>query len=300
MSKKILAIINPISGYARSRELPIALKRRIERENLYLDIHITRYPGDGKDFVRRYAGNYDLVLIAGGDGTISEIVEGLADNHSVPITILPSGTENLFAKEMKISPDIDRVIDTIKWGRTVLMDILEANGKRFLLVSGIGFDAQVLLHLNSFRTGNITHLTYFWPIWRTFWEYKFPPVTVKVDGETIIDNQRGLVFVTNIARYSIGLRICKYAKYDDGLLDVCIYLCEEQIGLLAHAWRTIWRRHTEHKDVIYKQGKYVEVFSSSPDIPFETDGDPAGELPVRYRIIPSAISVLVPPCCEPV
>ena len=298
MTKRILAIINPISGYARSRELPIALKHRIEQENLKLDIHITRAPGDGRNFVKENANGYDLILIAGGDGTISEVVDGLADNHSVPITILPSGTENLFAKEMKITLDIDRIIDTIKWGKEVSMDIIQANNKRFLLVSGIGFDAQVLLHLNSFRTGNITHLTYFWPIWRTFWEYKFPPMSVEVDGEKVIDNQRGLVFVTNIARYSIGLRICKYAKYNDGLLDVCIYLCDEQFELLAHAWRTIWRKHTEHKNVIYRQGKRVKVFSDV-QIPFETDGDPAGNLPVEYQIIPSAIRVVVPPCCEP-
>ena len=107
------------------------------------------------------------------------------------------------------------------------------------------------------------------------------------------------MFVTNIARYSIGLRICKLAKYNDGLLDVCIYLCDEQIKLLAHAWRTVWRRHIGHKDVIYRQGRVVRV-SSDVDVPFETDGDPAGNLPVEYRIVPDAIRVLVPPGCEPV
>ena len=293
MINKIFAIINPISGYSRARELPLALEGRFRQEGFSLDIHITRFPGDAKSCAKKYGGNYDLVLISGGDGTISEVINGLAD-HSVPFTVVPSGTENLLAKQMRITYDIDKLVETIKWGEVRPMDLPMANGQGFLLVSGVGFDAQVLLHLNSFRTGNISHLTYFWPIWRTFWEYKFDPVTVEADGEVLIENRRGLVFVTNIPRYSVGLRIGKLSEYDDGLLDVCIYLCDDQIKLVGHAWRTIFRRHIEHSDVIYRQAKKINV-SSPVELPYEVDGDPAGSLPVEYTIKPRALQVLLPP-----
>ncbi len=78
-------------------------------------------------------------------------------------------------------------------------------------------------------------------------------MTVEADGEVLVRSGRGLVFVSNIARYAVGLRICQKAKFDDGLLDVCIYLCDHQTTLLGHAWRTVRGTHLEHPNVIYRQ-----------------------------------------------
>jgi diacylglycerol kinase (ATP) len=292
-SKKILAIINPISGYSRSREVPAALKRRLENEGFEVNLHFTSGPGCGGSIARNKGKDYDLVLVSGGDGTIREVAEGLVHSDT-PFTIFPAGTENLFAKEVGILPDIDQVVQTIKWGRTAAMDMAQVNGQHFLLISGVGFDGQVLLHLKKFRTRNISHLTYFWPIWRTFWEYEFPPMTVEADGELLCEKARGLLFISNIPRYAVGLRICPKAKYDDGLLDVCIYLCQHQTTLLGHAWRTVNKKHLEHPGVIYRQARNIKV-TSDVKIPFQTDGDPAGFLPAEYSILPKAVQVILPP-----
>jgi YegS/Rv2252/BmrU family lipid kinase len=292
-SKKILVIMNPISGYSRSREQPVVLKRRLKAEGFDAHFHLTSGPGDGGEYARQHGKEFDCVVISGGDGTVREVVAGLA-NSGVPVTIFPSGTENLFAKEMGMQADCDQLAATLKWGRRIVMDMGEVNGHRYLLLSGIGFDAEVLQHLIKVRTGNITHLTYFWPIWRTLWEYDFPPMTVVADGEVLVDNGRGLMFVSNISRYAVGLRICDLAKYDDGLLDVCIFLCEHRRQLVGHSWRAMLRKHREHPQVIYRQAKHVKVTSNRP-VPVETDGDPAGCLPAEYRVIPRAIEVILPP-----
>jgi YegS/Rv2252/BmrU family lipid kinase len=254
---------------------------------------LARGPGDGGHWARRYAEYFDLVIISGGDGTICEVINGLSGTNK-PITIFPSGTENLFAKEMGIVPDCEKLIQTIKWGRTVVMDIGQVNDRKFLLLSGVGFDANVLLELNKFRTGNITHLTYFWPIWRTYWEYRYPAMTVEADGEIIVENERGLMFVSNISRYAVGLRICDQAKFDDGLLDICFYRCTHQFGLFKHAWHTVMRTHRQDPLVIYRQAKKIRVTSNTP-IPFETDGDPIGNLPAEFSVIPQAVRVILPP-----
>lgn len=292
MIKSILAIINPISGYARSRELPLELRRRLNQEGFETTIHLTTGPDDAYAYTLKHVSGFDLVLASGGDGTVRDVVAASAPS-GVPVTILPSGTENLFAKQMGITADLDRVIETIKWGKTVTMDMGTVNGRGFLMLSGMGFDAEVLLHLNSFRTGNITHLTYFWPIWRTFWEYKFPPVTIEADGKIIVDCCRGLAFVSNISRYAVGLRIGLRAREDDGLLDVCFYRCEHQFPLLVHAWRTVLKRHLSHRDVVYCQAKHIKV-TSPVSVPFQTDGDPAGYLPAEYRVLPGEVKILVP------
>jgi YegS/Rv2252/BmrU family lipid kinase len=291
--KKILVIINPISGYSRSRELPMKLKRRLESEGFEVGFHLTRWSGDGGEFARENGKSFDCVVISGGDGTVREVVSGLAES-GVPVTIYPSGTENLFAKEMGLSADCDQLVQTLKWGRRIVMDMGKVNGRLYLLLSGIGFDAQVLIHLNKFRTGNITHLTYFWPIWRTLWEYRLPAMTVEADGDVILNNERGLVFVSNISRYAVGLRICDLARYDDGLLDVCIYRCDSRLELVGHSWRTIFRKHRANPRVIYRQARNIKV-SSEKTVPIETDGDSAGVLPAEYEVVPRAIEVILPP-----
>lgn len=291
--KKLLAIINPISGYARSRQLPIVLARRLAQEGLTARFHWTTGPRHAANLARQEADKFDAVIVAGGDGTISEVVQGLAGKDK-PIILLPTGTENLLAKELKISSNIDALIAAIKMGTEHDFDLGKVNDKHFLLISGVGFDAQVLNHLIRYRTGNITHLTYFWPIWRTFWEYRFPPISVWVDGQQIFDNQPGLVFVSNINRYAVGLRICMHARCDDGLLDVCIYPCDHQWPLLVHAWRTTWRKHLDKTGAIYRQGKSIRI-ESTQTVPFQTDGDPAGYLPAHYSIVPHQVKILTPP-----
>ena len=292
MIKSILVIINPISGYSRSRELPLILHRRLTWEGFQIRVHLTTGPRDAYEYTRSQVRDFDLVLVAGGDGTVRDVVAAAAP-QGVPVTILPTGTENLFAKEMGIRPDLDRIVDTVRGGRVVTLDMGVVNGSPFLMLSGIGFDAQVLLHLNQFRRGNITHLTYFWPIWRTFWEYDFPAVTVEADGQKILDDTAALVFVSNIRRYAVNLRICDRARFDDGLLDVCIYKCRHQVPLLMHAWRTLFRRHLARGDVIYHQARSIRV-TSRHALPYETDGDPGGYLPAEYEILPSAVKVLLP------
>lgn len=292
MIKSILVIINPISGYARSRELPLALWRRLRREGFDIHVHLTTGPGDAYAFTAAHVRQFDLALVAGGDGTVRDVVSAAAA-AGVRTTILPTGTENVFAKEMGINADLDRIVRTVRDGTTIALDLGSINNRPFLMLSGVGFDAEVLLNLNAFRTGNITHLTYFWPIWRTFWEYAFHPVTVEADGEVVVEDCPALVFVSNIRRYAVGLRICDRADYQDGLLDVCIYRCDHQFPLLAHAWRTAWRRHLARNNVIYRQAKRITVTSAFP-VPYQTDGDPAGRLPAEYAVLPGAVKLLVP------
>jgi len=273
--------------------MPVKLYRRLTDEGFHAHLHWTSGPNDAAETARRLADQFDLIIASGGDGTISEVVQGLAGKNK-PIAILPTGTENLLAKELKIRSSVDALIAALKMGKEHNFDVAKVNGRHFLLISGVGFDAEVLHHLIRLRSSNITHLTYFWPIWRTFWEHRFPPVSVWVDDEQVFDNQRGLVFVSNINRYSIGLRICMHARFDDGLLDVCVYPCDHQWPLLRHAWNTTFKKHLNDTSVIYRQGRHIRV-ESPQHVPFHTDGDPAGYLPAEYSVMDYQIKILTAP-----
>jgi diacylglycerol kinase (ATP) len=142
------------------------------------------------------------------------------------------------------------------------------------------------------RQGHITHLSYFWPTFRTLFEHRFPHLTVEADGQPVFAG-RGVALIGNIPRYALGLRIHPRARCDDALLDLCVLPCRGRVGVLRHTFN-IWRgRHLKDPTTLYRQCRSVKV--SSPDrVPLELDGDYAGNLPVDLRIHPGGLHVLAP------
>ena len=232
------------------------------------------------------------VIAVGGDGTIREVADGLAGS-TVPMIVWPTGTENLLAKSFGFRADPELTLACITAGRTITMDVGVANGQSFLTVAGAGFDAEVVHRLVRLRSGYITHLTYAGPLWRTFWEHRFPFCRVFSEGKLLWAG-RGMVFVGNLARYSLGLRVVRDARHDDGLLDLCVFPCRGRLGLIAHSLRTVVRKHVEHGGVRYARLRHVRVESDST-VPVELDGEAAGCLPIEVTVRPAAIRLRVPP-----
>jgi diacylglycerol kinase family enzyme len=121
---------------------------------------------------------------------------------------------------------------------------------------------------------------------------------VELEGEEIF-NGRGLVFVGNISRYAVGLQVLHNADFGDGLLDVCIYKCASRVHLVKHSVMTVLKQHATGRDVIYRQGKNINVSSQSSGIATEIDGDPGPDLPIQIKVIPQAVNVMVPEGAKP-
>jgi diacylglycerol kinase family enzyme len=121
---------------------------------------------------------------------------------------------------------------------------------------------------------------------------------VQVDSEEIFEG-RGLVFVGNISRYALGLKILAHADFGDGLLDVCIYKCASRVHLIKHSMITVLKQHARYSDVVYRQGRKIRVSSDSAGIKTEIDGDPGPALPVEIEVIPHAVNCIVPEGAKP-
>ena len=288
---RIAAIMNPVAGASRQRAAIRALLAELSRRGARVELQQTGAAGDAVRFAREAAGATDAVIAIGGDGTVCEVVNGLT-GQSTPLLIWPTGTENLVAKSLGFRSRPEVICSCLDAGHTRILDIGVANGRSFMVVAGIGFDAEVVHRLTRYRRGHITHLAYSAPIWRTFWEHRFPLLRVEADGFTW--NGQGLVFVGNMARYALGLPVVRDAVPDDGLLDLLILPCHSQIGLLGHSLRTLLKMHVGYKGVVYERVHRVAI-SAEEQVPFELDGDAVGFLPLEVSIVPSAIHVLVPP-----
>lgn len=290
--RSILVIINPVSGSSPGRERVRDLRNALLAEGCSVRLYQTTDTGDGKRRAAEARGNVDCLVVAGGDGTVREVIEGLA-GHPTPLAILPSGTENLLAREMRVPTSTEAMCRAIQRSHTRAVDLARVNNNAFLLVTGIGFDGEVIDRLVATRRGHITHLSYFWPLWRTFWQHRWPRLSVVADGEEIFRG-KGMVFVGNTARYALNLRVCRDAVNDDGMLDVCAFYCDHQIPLLRHSANTMMRRHVGSRGVVYQKARDIEVASLDEEpVSLEVDGDPAGILPARFDIEPRRAAVIV-------
>lgn len=233
-----------------------------------------------------------LVIVAGGDGTVREVIEGMAGSDK-PLMIIPCGTENLLANELGMHNNLDLLKSVFDEAHTCRLDLGSVNDRTFTSVVGVGFDGEIVHRVSEKRTGHIRHKDYFGPIWHTFWHHKFPSLDVVIDGSEIFSG-RGFVVVGNISRYCIGLGVHRYADPGDGLLDVVIYKCRSWPRMLKHSVNTFIGRHPACGDVIYKQGKHIQISGPDTSVCTEIDGDPGPDLPLDIKIIPRAVCVLVP------
>jgi diacylglycerol kinase (ATP) len=295
----IVLIINTRSGASSNKPIVNKFIEYLQQNNYKTKIDHTESMSHARTLAADAAVKYDCstVIVAGGDGTIREVIEGL-EGSDKPLMIIPCGTENLLANELGIKTSLKRAISTFEAQISRPLDLGKANDNFFTSVGGVGFDGDVVKLVDDQRNGNITQLHYFLPIWKTFWSYTFPKITVEVEGK-IIFSDRGIVIFGNISRYAIGLPLLRLADFGDGMLDICIYRCSNKITLLYYSLLTIFKSHCRSKNVIYKQCRKFKIYSDS-FVRTEIDGDPGPDLPLEVTIIPQAVKILVLPKGKPV
>ena len=295
----IASIVNPKSGPTGSKLTGRRFEQYLIKRGFEVRVSLTTSLENACELATDAAIDYDcaMVVVVGGDGTVREVAHGL-EGSDKPLLIVPHGTENLLANELGFDEKLKTIIRTFEAEYIRPLDLGSANGRCFTSIAGFGFDGQIVKRVSEQREGHIDHFDYFWPIWRTFWNYKFDPMKVEVDGEEIFDGP-GLVFVGNISRYALGLQILHYADFGDGLLDVCVYKCASQLHLVKHSVMTILKQHADTSDVIYRQGKNISISSKTDSVMTEIDGDPGPALPVQIKVIPQAVNCIVPEGAKP-
>jgi len=293
-------IINPKAGASSAKLTARKFEKYLITKGFEVRAALTTSLEHACELANDAAVDFDcaMVVAVGGDGTVREVMQGL-EGSDKPLLIIAGGTENLLSNELGFNGKLKTIIDTFENGQIKTFDLGNFNGSCFTSIAGFGFDGEIVDLVSSSRKGNITYGNYVWPIWRTFWEYKFPKMKVKVDGAEIFQGQ-AVVFVGNISRYALGIGILKNADYSDGLLDVCVYKCNSKLNFIRLSIKTFLGQHINNKDVIYMQGKNISITSDVPEkVMTQIDGDPGPALPVDIKIMPKAVNVMVPSNAKP-
>ncbi len=245
------------------------------------------------------------LVAAGGDGTVSALIN---ERPRVPVTVLPAGTENLFAQHFGVGKSPSRVAETVAAGRVAAIDLGVAAGRRFALMAGIGFDADVVTRHHLARVGQTgrmrrTHrAAYVEPVLRASLGYRFPALTVSAEGPSGVESLVGATaFVFNLPRYALGLPFAPQALQDDGLLDLLVFHKPGPLNCLRYLWLVARGRHLDRPGVEHRRVRRVSVACSGV-VPVQLDGDPGGLIvpqadgsPWSVEVLPRALDVLMPP-----
>ena len=291
-------IVNPWAGdHAYSRGVERVVRAAAEL-GWHLDVAETLAPGDATRLAAEAArAGQPIVLAGGGDGTLNEVVQALVGTDTA-VGAVPLGTVNVWARELGLSLDPAEATRQLLGGQARRLDLGRANGRYFLLMAGLGFDAAAVHAVEGTARK------------RRFGPLAFLAVgaieALRTRGERLRLRADGRTFVTNAALVTVGntrlwagaVRITHRATAADGLLDVCIFPGRSLLTKLRHLFLVVVGRHEDDPEVTYLQVRELRVASRRP-IPLQVDGEPYGTTPARIEIVPGAVLVLVGPGTAP-
>lgn len=297
-----MLIFNPTAGSRNVRGEVEQVADFLKRQGWKIALRRTQGPGDATAFAREaVALGKQVTLVVGGDGTINEVVNGLADSE-VAVGLLPAGTGNVWAMEMRLP-----IPSPIRWhtlldatkslvrGEVRSIDLGRVNDRYFLLWGGIGLDAQVTNRMEprTRRTKKLGALAYAVTAFLVAKDFRGTRTRVMADGATIRTRSM-LVIISNAQLYARIARIATRAYLDDGLLDVCVFKGSGLPMTLLHVVHILTERHLQDPRVSYLQARRVTIETRLP-MPVQVDGDPIGTTPVTFEAVPRALRIIVPP-----
>lgn len=295
---KAKLILNPTAGRRKPARLEDAIVRTLATWKLQCDVARTKHPGDGTTIARQAVSDgYELVIVAGGDGTVNEVINGLVGSEVV-LGIIPVGSVNVLARDLRIPLCLNRAVEVIANGIVRHMDLGLANGRYFSLMVSVGFDATVVASVAPPVKDLIGSSAYVLKGIEVFSKYKATKITIDMP-ESIgggYETHAFLVVAANVSTYTYNLKIAPSAVPDDGLLDVCVFErpITDKVGFAQQVTQVFINRHLYHKAVRYFRTPWLAI-KSEPEVHVQLDGDAFGTTPVDVSLVPSALSVIVPP-----
>ena len=303
---KITVILNPKAGRGRAGNQRMNLEKWLDEatkqsyehtgKQWKWDLQITQGPGNAIDLARQASqSGAHLVVAAGGDGTLNEVVNGIVGTEA-RLGLLPLGTGNDFARCLGLEPDLQSNVMLLMEGAERPIDlgkVIIDTPRYFLNIAGCGFDALVAERANRgfpFLHGTAAYLA---AVGHALLHMRPANFTLSLDGTTY--RTRALMCsVANATSYGGGMRVAPDARIDDGMFDICLLKDAGRLEFLK-AFPSVFKgTHTTHPRVSMYRASDVSI-ESDPPLPLLIDGEVIGTTPVHYTIQKHAIRMVTRP-----
>jgi diacylglycerol kinase (ATP) len=286
MDKVKLAIIfNPAARGEKAASLEEKVRYLTEADAFWLS-----RPGETAELARELAeAGYSTIVVAGGDGTINEVVNGIA-GLDVSLGILPIGTMNVLAYELGLpTTQLDQCWEIIQQGIARSIDLAVANDQYFVQLSGVGLDALAVRETDLNIRKTIGPISYIFAVAQIIGR---PAPRLEICFNERETMGGCFVLVGNGRFYGGPLAFFPDAKNDDGLLDVLVFKHQGYLDIIRYLQGVLAGNHADFADIEYRQVRSLRVISDR-GVPVEIDGEVTAHTPVNFQVALHQLRVLV-------
>lgn len=295
MRKRARIIYNPTSGKEAFKSALPDVLAKMEKAGYETSTYVTEKEGDATVEARRIVDeeNYDLIVVSGGDGTLNEVVNGIAEKENRPrIGLIPAGTVNDFGRALNISNDILDAVDIIINGTPVKVDIGKMNSRYFINLAGGGKPTEVSYEAPSKLKSLMGPFAYYIKGFEMLPEMK--AVDVRIEYDDKVFQGEVMVFLLGLTNSMAGFeKLVPDAKLDDGYFTLII-VEKANLAELGHIMSLASRgEHTSHPKVHYIKAQSVNI-SSLAEMQLNVDGEYGGNLPANFLNLKRHIEIFTP------
>jgi YegS/Rv2252/BmrU family lipid kinase len=289
----VRVIWNPAAGskpgFTRPATTEDQLRTLMADAGLGTELRVSESAGEARALAREAVRDgYELVVAAGGDGTIALVAEELLGSDTA-LGILPLGSVMNVARSLGLPRDLSAAAETLSTGQVRQMDVGEAAGRPFFEAGSVGMNAAMFREVQRFDRGD-------WlSILRSLWvavRYRPARMTIELDDDAV--RTRALMVVAANGPYlGLAMTVAPQARIDDGRFDVVIFQRFSKLRLLRHLAAIAFGRHRPAPDVEVRRSSWVRVTSVHP-LPARADSHDLGTTPVEFRVHARQLRVVVP------
>jgi diacylglycerol kinase (ATP) len=262
------------------------------------DIVETGGRGDAERLAREGAAlGYRTVVAVGGDGTVAEVITGIAGTEAT-LGIVPFGTANQLALNLGIPPDPERAIQTVVRGRRIPLDIGQlADGRFFALIAGAGWDAEVMATCTRELKDRWGFGAYLFAGLKKSVSPRSALFRIRADGAEF-EVRAASVLLANAGNifhpiFPVEVKLAPNTSFQDGKLDVCIFAPRNLPDVAMVLWKMARGKYRGDDRMIYLQASDIRI-EADPPVVVQVDGDAVGETPLEARVVRGGVWVLVP------
>jgi YegS/Rv2252/BmrU family lipid kinase len=294
---RVFAVVNARSGSCTPEDVRRALETRCAQAGLDHEVHDVVEGEDIRAIVRRAVEDgYDVVVAAGGDGTVSAVANGLiASQTRARLGIIPLGTANVLARELGVPIGLADACDLVASpGATAAVDSMKVGENHYFTQLGIGVDAAMIRDTKVEHKKWLGVMAYIWTAVSRFLGFQPLRLSISADGHRVRPRGLQVVLANSGTLGSSGLRWGPDIRPDDGRIDVCILRARTFLNYMSVFWSVLRGLHREERSIEYITARRVVAVHSDRPLPVQGDGELIGETPLEVRVVPGAVRVVVP------
>ncbi|MFI3134449.1 diacylglycerol kinase [Staphylococcus warneri] len=294
MRKRARIIYNPTSGKELFKRMLPDVLIKLEKAGYETSAYATEREGDATlEAERALKQQYDILIVAGGDGTLNEVVNGIAEQPNRPkLGVIPMGTVNDFGRALHLPNDIMGALDVIIEGHSTKVDIGKMNSRYFINLAAGGQLTQVSYETPSKLKSIVGSFAYYIKGFEMLPQMK--AVDLRIEYDDKVFQGEALLFLLGLTNSMAGFeKLVPDAKLDDGYYTLII-VEKANLAELGHIMTLASRgEHTKHPKVIYEKAKSINI-SSYTEMQLNVDGEYGGKLPANFLNLERHIDVFTP------